>query len=68
MGIGPMNLGGPGQKQGVHACGTPMNAASGSPLNRGLWDNIHAKRERGEKMREPGDKGAPTDKAFRDSQ
>ena len=24
MGIGPMNLGGPGQKAGVHACGTPM--------------------------------------------
>lgn len=68
MGVGPMNLGGPGQKQGVHACGTPMNAASVSPLNRGLWDNIHAKRERGGKMREPGDKGAPTDKAFRDSQ
>ena len=34
MGVGPMNLGGPGQKQGVHACGTPMNAASGSPLNK----------------------------------
>ena len=60
MGIGPMNLGGPGQKAGVHACG--------SPLNKGLWDNIHAKRERGEKMREPGSKGAPTDKAFKDSQ
>jgi hypothetical protein len=34
MGIGPMNLGGPGQKQGVHACGTPMNAASGSPITK----------------------------------
>ena len=55
-----MNLGGPGQKAGVHACG--------SPLNKGLWDNIHAKRKRGEKMREPGSKGAPTDKAFKDSQ
>ena len=33
---------------------------------RGLWDNIHAKRERinrgsGERMRKPGSKGAPTD-------
>jgi hypothetical protein len=32
---------------------------------RGLWDNIHAKRERikngsGERMRKPGSKGAPT--------
>ena len=35
---------------------------------RGLWDNIHAKRRRGEKMREKGDKGAPTEKAMRDSQ
>lgn len=38
----------------------------------GLWDNIHAKRERikagsGEKMRKPGSKGAPTDAAFKAS-
>jgi hypothetical protein len=38
----------------------------------GLYANIHAKRKRikrgsGEKMRKPGSKGAPTDKAFRDS-
>ena len=36
---------------------------------RGLYDNIHAKRKRiaagsGEKMRRPGAKGAPTKKAF----
>jgi|TARA_R100000005_G_C4905151_1_gene145448 hypothetical protein len=36
---------------------------------RGLYDNIHAKRARikagsGEKMRRPGEKGAPTKKAF----
>ena len=35
-----------------------------------LYDNIHAKRKRiargsGERMRKKGDKGAPTDKAFR---
>ena len=39
----------------------------------GLWANIHAKRKRiaegsGEKMRSPGDPGAPTAKALRDSQ
>jgi hypothetical protein len=39
---------------------------------KGLWANIHAKRERikhgsGEKMREPGSKGAPTAKNFKDA-
>ena len=37
---------------------------------RGLWDNIHAKRERikhgsGEHMRKPGEKGAPTAADFK---
>lgn len=37
---------------------------------RGLYANIHAKRKRikagsGEKMRKPGSKGAPTDRAFK---
>jgi hypothetical protein len=37
---------------------------------KGLYANIHAKRERikagsGEKMRKPGSKGAPTAKAFK---
>jgi len=40
---------------------------------RGLWANIQAKRKRiqagsGEKMRKPGTKGAPTSKAFKQSQ
>ncbi len=40
---------------------------------KGLWANIHAKRERikkgsGEKMRKPGSPGAPTDKAIKESQ
>ena len=40
---------------------------------RGLWDNIHAKRERikhgsGEHMRKPGSKGAPTSDALKKSQ
>jgi hypothetical protein len=33
----------------------------------GLYANINAKRKRGEKMRKPGDKGAPTAQAFIDS-
>ena len=38
----------------------------------GLWDNIHAKRERikegsGERMRKPGSKGAPTSQDFKDA-
>lgn len=41
--------------------------------NRGLWDNIHAKRERikhgsGEHMRKPGSKGAPTPQDLKRSQ
>ena len=41
--------------------------------NQGLWANIHAKRKRikagsGEKMRKKGSKGAPTDKAIKQSQ
>jgi len=39
---------------------------------KGLYANIHAKRKRikagsSEKMRKPGAKGAPTDKAFKES-
>ncbi len=30
----------------------------------GLYANIHAKRARGETMRKPGTKGAPTKNAF----
>jgi len=38
-------------------------------MKKGLYANIHAKRKRieagsGEKMRKPGSKGAPTNKAF----
>jgi hypothetical protein len=40
---------------------------------RGLYSNIAAKRRRikagsGEKMRKKGDKGAPTDKAFKQTE
>ena len=39
-------------------------------MESGLWDNIHAKRERikngsGERMRKPGSKGAPSDADFK---
>lgn len=41
-------------------------------MKKGLYANIHAKRKRiaegsGEKMRKPGDKGAPTAKAFKEA-
>ena len=41
-------------------------------MKQGLYANIHAKQKRikagsGEKMRKPGTKGAPTDKAFKQS-
>ncbi len=44
----------------------------GRANSQGLYANIHAKRERiaegsGERMRSPGDKGAPSEKAFKDS-
>ena len=32
---------------------------------KGLYANIHAKRKRGEKMRKPGAKGAPTAANFK---
>lgn len=41
-------------------------------LAKGLYANIHAKRARiangsGERMRKPGEKGAPSNQAFRES-
>lgn len=41
-------------------------------MKKGLYANIHAKKERiakgsGEKMRKPRSKGAPTAKAFKES-
>ena len=44
------------------ACG---GAATGKKDGGGLYANIHAKRERGEKMRDAGDKGAPTASDFK---
>ena len=40
----------------------------GKKAKKGLWYNIHKKRERGEKMRKKGDPGAPTDADIKKSQ
>ena len=48
--------------------GKLLTRKDGSKSPRGLWDNIRAKRKRGEQMREKGDKGAPTQEAIRKSQ
>jgi hypothetical protein len=42
-------------------------------MKKGLWYNIHMKRKRieagsGERMRDPGSKGAPTNSAIKASQ
>lgn len=41
---------------------------NGTKSPRGLWDNIRAKKARGEAPRKPGSKGAPTNEAIRRSQ
>lgn len=59
---------------GTKPC-APGSCVKESVINekRGLWDNIHAKRERikhgsNEHMRKPGSKGAPSNKDLKDSQ
>ena len=37
----------------------------GRTAKKGLWYNIHMKKKRGEKMRKPGAKGAPTAANFK---
>lgn len=56
------------QRRDCHCCGHIL----GMMNKPGLYANILAKQERikhgsGEKMRKPGDPGAPTAKAFRES-
>ena len=41
---------------------------NGKKSQRGLWDNIRAKKKRGGKMRKPGSPGAPTNQAIKESQ
>jgi hypothetical protein len=55
------------------AGGAAMEIDKDLSEKRGLWDNIHAKKERikrgsGEHMRKPGSKGAPTPEALKRSQ
>lgn len=64
-----------GKNATVHITGEGVSEAEvvNEKEKNGLWANIHAKRERikrgsGERMRKPGSAGAPTAKAFRDSQ
>ena len=45
-----------------------MKRKDGTKSPRGLWDNIRAKKARGEKMRKKGAKGAPTAKAMATAQ
>ena len=40
----------------------------GTPLEKGLWANIHARRKSGKRMREKGEEGAPTEAAIEDAQ
>ena len=46
----------------------PKVTKEGKTAKKGLWYNIHQKRKRGEKMRQKGAKGAPTNRAIRRSQ
>ena len=39
-------------------------AAAEKAAKRGLWDNVHAKRKRGEKPAKPGDKDYPDEKSW----
>ena len=60
-----------GRSQMATQISTPSGGDSMS--KPGLWENIENKRKRieggsGERMRSPGDKGAPTAKAIKDSQ
>lgn len=40
-------------------------AAAEKTAKRGLWDNVHAKRKRGEKPAKPGDKNYPDEKSWK---
>lgn len=54
----------------AHGKGCMCKACGGSAGYKdggGLYANINAKRERGEKMRDAGDKGAPSAKDFKDA-
>lgn len=56
-------------EEAVNAVFEELEARYGE--KKGLWANIHAKRKRikegsGERMRKPGEKGAPDEKTLKD--
>ena len=55
-------------RKGFRAGGDTHVTKEGKTARKGLWYNIHQKRNRGEKMRKKGAKGAPTAKAIKASQ
>ena len=55
-------------RRGFKKGGDTHVTKEGKTAKKGLWYNIHKKRERGEKMRKKGAKGAPTNRAIRRSQ
>jgi hypothetical protein len=77
--VRPFNPMSPPKKEGVRGSGKTLSELMGMDKKKeggsakpGLYANIAAKRERiekgsGEKMRQPGQKGAPTAKAFKES-
>ena len=55
MGIGPLNYGGAGSKQGVHGCGTPMKKiveTSGGATNR--YKSMKDKRRKKDQRKDGG--------------
>lgn len=70
-----VNQVGKGDKEQPNTTVVPKNNLKEEELEekRGLWDNIHAKRERikrgsGERMRKPGSEGAPSNTDLKNSQ
>lgn len=45
-----------------------MKRKDGSYSQRGLWDNIRARKKAGKQPRKTGSKGAPTKEAFKKAQ
>ena len=65
----PTRAGAERQARAAYASGY-KKSEGGEMTKKGLYANIHAKRKRikagsNEKMRKPGSKGAPTNKAFK---
>ena len=60
-----------GKAEEAHEKGCTCKACGGTMVGKkdggGLYANINAKRDRGAKMRDAGDKGAPSDKDFKDA-